>query len=124
MTTQSPPSPESTEVHITRAGDGVPFTPTADHHGVQPVRLHGGDACPTERLTATRSQFAAGAWVDPGPMTAETLYVLLAGELTMEVPDRGPTELITGDSAYLPKGAVRSLYAGKAGATLLVVRAP
>ncbi|MET0455770.1 MAG: hypothetical protein ABW137_28340 [Mycobacterium sp.] len=57
-------------------------------------------------------------------MTGETLYVLLAGELTMDVADREPAALNVGDSAYLPKGAVRSIRAGRTGATLLVVRNP
>jgi quercetin dioxygenase-like cupin family protein len=57
-------------------------------------------------------------------VTGETLYVLLAGELTMEFADREPTVLKVGDSAYLPRGAVRSIRAGRIGATLLVVRNP
>jgi mannose-6-phosphate isomerase-like protein (cupin superfamily) len=124
MTNLIPPSRESASGHIARADGGVPVTPTADHHGVQPRRLHGGDAGPTERLVATRSRFDPGAWVDPGPVTGETLYVLLAGELSMEIADRESTVLNVGDSAYLPKGTVRSLRSGRTGATLLVVRNP
>lgn len=124
MTNPSPASNEPARVHIARSDGGVPVAPTADHHGVQPSRLHGGDAGPTERLIATRSRFDPGAWVDSGPVTGETLYVLLAGELTMDVADREPAALNVGDSAYLPKGAVRSIRAGRTGATLLVVRNP
>ena len=124
MTNLSPPSKESARVHITRSDGGVRVTPTADHHGVQPTRLHGGGADPTESLIATRSRFDPGARVDSGPVTGETLYVLLAGELTMEFADREPSVLKVGDSAYLPRGAVRSIRAGRIGATLLVVRNP
>jgi quercetin dioxygenase-like cupin family protein len=124
MTNLSPPSRESARVHIARSDGGVLVTPSADHHGVQPSRLHGGEASATERLIATRSRFDPGAWVDSGPVTGETLYVLLAGELTMEVADREPTALNVGDSVYLPKGVVRSIRAGRTGATLLVVRNP
>lgn len=124
MTNLKSPSREPAGVHFTRAGGGVPVIPAADHHGVEPRRLHGADAGATERLIATCSRFAAGAWVDPGPVTGETLYVLLAGQLTIYLPDRQPTVLNTGDSAYLPKGAVRSIRAGQTAATLLVVRNP
>lgn len=122
MTGENSPPPAHICVHVTTAGSGVPFSAAADHHGVQSTRLHGGEAGPTERLVATRSEFAAGAWVEPGPMRSETLYVLLAGELIMEIPDRAPISLGPGDSAYLPKGTVRSLAAGKSGASMLVVR--
>jgi quercetin dioxygenase-like cupin family protein len=88
------------------------------------VRLHGGAAGTTERLTAGRSHFTSGARVDRGPVSGETLYVVVAGELALEIADQEISLLQVGDSAYLPKGTVRALHAGQDGATILVVRNP
>jgi quercetin dioxygenase-like cupin family protein len=111
-------------VRITRADEGVPFTPNDDHHGVYPVRLHGGAAGATDRLNAGRSRFTPGARVDRGPVTGETLYVVVSGELTLDVDGPGCSLLRTGDSVYLPKGTMRALCAGPDGATILVIRNP
>ncbi len=109
-------------MHVTRRGTGVPFTPGADHHGVRPTRLHGREAGPTERLAATRSEFEAEGFVEAGPVSGETVYVLLTGQLTIEADGRR-TALSAGDSVHLPSGTVRSLRAGGEPASLLVVRA-
>lgn len=118
------PKPPGTNVRITRADEGLPFTPTDDHHGVYPVRLHGGAAGATDRLNAGRSHFTSGARVDRGPVTGETLYVVIDGELSLDVDRLGCALLRTGDSVYMPKGTMRALCAGPDGATILVVRNP
>lgn len=118
----------STQQHIrariTRADAGIPFTPAADHHGVHAVRLHGGVAGNTDLLTAGRSHFSAGARVDRGPVSGETLYVVVAGELALQIADQEISLLRVGDSAYLPKGTMRAIHAGQDGATILVIRNP
>lgn len=113
---------EQSPVHVTRAEAGVAFTPGSDHHGVSPRRLHGQEAGVTDHLAVTRSEFAPGSRVDAGPVSGETLYVVLSGELTIEAGGRR-TALSRGDSVHLPRGTVRSLRAGEAPATVLVVRA-
>lgn len=124
MTQPNSPQEVSSAVRITRADEGLPFTPNGDHHGVYPVRLHGGAAGATDRLNAGRSHFTPGARVDRGPVTGETLYVVIDGELTLDVDDPGCSLLRAGDSVYLPKGTVRALRAGADGATILVIRNP
>jgi quercetin dioxygenase-like cupin family protein len=109
-------------VHVARAGAGIPFTPAPDHHGVSPVRLHGGEAGPTDHLVIGRSSFAPGAKVDPGPVAADTVYVVLDGGLQLVVGDE-PIALSTGDSVHLPAGTVRGIRADSGPATILVVRA-
>ena len=118
------PPHEHTRARITRADAGIPFTPTDDHHGVHPVRLHGGAAGRTDLLTAGRSHFSSGARVDRGPVSGETLYIVVAGELALQIADEKTSLLRAGDSAYLPKGTLRALHAGQDGATILVIRNP
>lgn len=108
-------------MHVTRNGDGVEFTPADDHHGVRPVRLHGREAGATDHLVVTRSEFSVGASVDPGPVSGETVYVLLAGQLTIEAAGQRAT-LSAGDSVHLPDGTVRALQTGDVPASVLVVR--
>jgi quercetin dioxygenase-like cupin family protein len=115
---------QHTKARVTRADAGIPFTPTDDHHGVRPVRLHGGAAGTTDLLTAGRSHFSSGARVDRGSVTGETLYIVVSGELALQIADQEISLLRAGDSAYLPKGTVRALRAGQDGATVLVVRNP
>jgi quercetin dioxygenase-like cupin family protein len=109
-------------VHVTRNGAGVRFAPNADHRGVRPLRLHGREAGATDHLVITRSEFAIGASVDPGPVSGETVYYLLSGELTIEADEQRVT-LQPGDSVHLKDGTVRSLEAGSIAAGVLVVRA-
>ena len=109
-------------VQVTRAGAGIPFSPAADHHGVTPVRLHGGEVGPTDHLVVGRSSFAPGARVDPGPVAADTVYLVLDGGLQLRV-DGEPIALGAGDSVHLPAGTVRGLRADTGPATVLVVRA-
>ena len=109
-------------VQVTRSGEGVPFTPAADHIGVTPVRLHGGEAGPTDNLVVGRSTFAPGARVDLGPVAAETVYFVLEGALQLLVGGE-PVDLGTGDSVHLHAGTVRGLRADAGPATVLVVRA-
>lgn len=108
-------------IRVTRAGAGVPFQPADDHHAVTPQRLHGREAGATDHLVVTRSEFAPGASVDSGPVAGETVYFLLAGQLTIQA-DGAETTLGPGDAAYLPDRAVRALRAGDAPATVLVAR--
>ena len=109
-------------VHVARAGEGVPFTPGADHHGVTPLRLHGGEAGPTDHLVVGRSSYAPGARVDPGPVPADTVYLVLEGSIDL-VADGERLTLGPGDSAHLPAGTVRSISVGVHASTTLVVRA-
>jgi quercetin dioxygenase-like cupin family protein len=109
-------------VHVTRNGAGVRFQPSADHRGVRPLRLHGREAGATDQLVITRSEFTVGASVDPGPVSGETVYYLLSGELTLEADGQQVT-LQPGDSVLLKDGTVRSLETGSIAATVLVVRA-
>ena len=124
MTPTSSNSCHAVRARITRADDGIPFIPADDHHGVHPVRLHGGAAGATERMSVGRSYFSPAARVDRGPVAGETLYVVVTGELNVQIADQESTPLRAGDSAYLPKGTARALQAGTDGATIIVIRNP
>ena len=107
---------------VTRAGAGIAFPPAADHHGVTPVRLHGGEAGLTDHLVVGRSSFVTGARVDPGPVAADTVYLVLDGALDLVV-DGERIALREGDSVHLPAGTVRAIRADAGPASVLVVRA-
>ena len=109
-------------IHITRHGAGVPFTPGPDHHGVTPQRLHGREAGETDHLVVTRSEFAAGASVEAGPVPGETVYIVQAGALTVSAAGRTVT-LTAGDSIHLTGGTVRALQSASSPASVVVVRA-
>lgn len=108
-------------VHVTRQGAGVPFTPGPDHHGVTPQRLHGREAGQTDHLVVTRSEFAAGASIEAGPVPGETVYIVLAGALTLSAAGQTVT-LTAGDSVHLPGGTVRAPQSGSSPASIVVVR--
>jgi len=123
VASQSPPQ-QYARARIARADAGIPFTPADDHHGVDAVRLHGGTAGATDQLTVGRSHFNPGARVDRGAVSGETLYIVVAGELALQIADEEAALLRVGDSAYLPKGTTRALHAGPDGAAIMVIRNP
>ena len=69
-------------MRVTRLADAEPFSPV-DHSEVGPVRLQGGESTPTSRFTVAPSQYLPGGRADPAPQAAETVYVVVVGELVM-----------------------------------------
>lgn len=94
-------------MRITRLADAEPFNP-AGHSGVGPVRLQGGEATPTEHLTVALSHYLPGGEAEMAPQPAETIYVVVAGELVV-VSEGTEETLYPYDSVHFTPGTVRSV---------------
>ncbi|NDZ79297.1 cupin domain-containing protein [Streptomyces sp. SID10853] len=72
-------------IDITRLSQAQPFQP-ADHHGVGPVQLFGGEDY-DGAVTAALSHYLPGGRADMSPVPTETLYIVLTGTLTIDAED-------------------------------------
>lgn len=80
------------------------------HDGVTAVRLQGHEASSTDRFWVGLSTYAPGGAAQLSPAAEETVYIVLDGELAVQVPDEGLDRLLrAGDSIHLPKGTIRSV---------------
>lgn len=94
-------------MRVTRLADGAPFDPPG-HHGVGPVRLQGGEATPTERITVALSHYLPGGRAEAAAQASETIYVVVAGELTM-ISEGVEETLRPYDSVRFTTGTVREV---------------
>jgi uncharacterized cupin superfamily protein len=78
------------------------------HLDVDAVRLQGREAGPTDRFWIGLSEYRPGGIAQQSPASEETVYVVIAGELTLTV-EGVQTTLGPGDSVHLSKGSVRTL---------------
>lgn len=108
-------------MRISRLADATPFDPPG-HRGVGPVRLLGGDAAPTDGVTVALSHYLPGGEAEMAPQPAETVYVVLDGELVMT--SEGAEETLRRyDSAHFTAGTVRSVVnRTQLPASMLVIR--
>jgi mannose-6-phosphate isomerase-like protein (cupin superfamily) len=109
-------------MRVTRIEDAEPFTPVG-HAGVGPVRLQGGSKTPTEKFTVALSHYLPGAEAQLAPQDAETVYVLLSGNLVMAAD--GVEETIGAlDSVHYTVGTMRTVEnRTNLPASMLVIRA-
>ena len=109
-------------MRITRIDEAQSFEPVG-HTGVRPVRLQGDDATPTEAVTVVLSHYLPGGDAEESPQPAETIYVMVVGELVF-TSDGQQARLGPMDSAHFTVGTVRSVKnESDAPATMLVIRA-
>lgn len=102
-----------------RIGDAATFQP-GGHTGVFPVRLVG--TAPDEPISVVLSSYEPGAHAEWSPVALDTVYVLLAGRLTISL-DNEQIELACLDSVFLPAGCVRAVDNFTAEpASMLVIR--
>jgi quercetin dioxygenase-like cupin family protein len=110
-------------VHLVRAADAVPYDPP-NHSWVGARRLQGLEAGGPTSCAVAISEYPAGASAGTAPTPADTVYVVLAGQLTVTTSD-GDIALDVHDSVFLPSGTVRAVRNDSdAHATLLVVVTP
>jgi mannose-6-phosphate isomerase-like protein (cupin superfamily) len=109
-------------MRVTKLDDAEPFSPV-DHEGVGPVRLQGGESMPTDKFTVVLSHYLPGAEAQLAPQAAETVYVVISGELVMT--SEGAEETLGGfDSVHFTPGTLRTVEnRTKLPATMLVIRA-
>jgi quercetin dioxygenase-like cupin family protein len=91
-------------MRIARLADAEPFDPPG-HDKVGPVRLLDAGA-PGEQITVTLSHYLPGGQAQTAAQPAETVYVVLAGELEMTSEDVRET-LRPYDCAHFTAGTVR-----------------
>lgn len=109
-------------MRVTRIADAEPFTPV-DHDGVGPVRLQGGTTTPTSDFTVALSHYLPGALAKLAPQEAETVYVVLSGELVMAAEGSEET-LRSFDSVHFTTGTLRTVEnRTHLPASMLVIRA-
>jgi mannose-6-phosphate isomerase-like protein (cupin superfamily) len=107
---------------ITRAVS-APSYAAPNHTDVDAVRLQGREAGPTDAFWVGESTYRPGGIANRAPVRAESVYVVLSGELTLTVDDQ-LAKLGAGDSVHLPQGVEREVEnRSSAPATMLVVMA-
>ncbi len=94
-------------MRVTKIGNAEPFSPVG-HVGVGPVRLQGGQATPTTDFTVALSHYLPGGIAELAPQTAETVYVVLSGELVM-ASDGVEEVLAAFDSVHFTVGTTRTV---------------
>ncbi len=109
-------------MRVTRIADAEPFNPIG-HDGVGPVRLQGGASTPTSDFTVALSHYLPGGAAQLAPQEAETVYVVLSGELVMA--SEGTEETLgANDSVHFTVGTLRSVEnRTNLPASMLVIRA-
>ena len=109
-------------MRVTKIDDAEPFAPVG-HTGVGPVRLQGGVSTPTTDFTVALSHYLPGGAAELAPQDAETVYVVLSGELTME-SEGEIAVLCPNDSVHYTVGTMRTVEnRTHLPATMLVIRA-
>ena len=109
-------------MRVTRIVEAEPFDPVG-HVGVGPVRLQGGASTPTTDFTVALSHYLPGGTAQLAPQEAETVYVVLSGELVM-ASDGVEETLGAYDSAHFTAGTLRTVEnRTNLPASMLVIRA-
>ena len=95
-------------MNVTRACDAPTYDAPA-HHRVSTARLQGLEAGPTERFWVGVSLYQPDGMAEKAAAPAETVYVVLEGELVIYTDD-GETVLGRLDSMHLAKGEMRAIH--------------
>lgn len=108
-------------MQITRFADARPYV-APKHFDMRSLRLQGFDASTVQFAWVGLSHFlpGGGAQMDASPL--EKIYVVLAGEVTVELGDGSKHVLHEMDSCFIPGGEARAVRNyGNEVATMLVV---
>lgn len=108
-------------MQITRFADARAYV-APKHFDMRSLRLQGFDASDAQVAWLGLSHFlpGGGAHMDASPL--EKIYVVLAGEITIELADRTTHVLGPLDSCFIPGGEARAVRNyGNDVATMLVV---
>ena len=108
-------------MQITRFADAQRYD-APKHFDMRSLRLQGFDASAAKFAWVGLSHFLpqGGAEMDAGPL--EKIYVVLSGEVTLQLADGSTQVLKALDSCYIPAGESRAIRnEGNSVATMLVV---
>ena len=110
---------ETLEYMVTQIEDAVAYEP-AGHYDVTPLRLH-SDSDLDGYITAGLSTFEIGGYADMAVTTAEMLYYIVEGEMTITTDDGEVHVLQTGDSIHFGVGVGREPVNTNDGQTKMLV---
>ena len=94
-------------MHVVRLADAEPFDPPG-HHGVGPVRLHGSPGTTPTAPAVTLSHYLPGGQAEMAPQPADTVYVVISGELVM-ISEGSEETLRPLDSVHFTAGTRRQV---------------
>ena len=86
-------------MNVTRFSEAQGYV-AANHHDCEAVRLQGAEVSPVTSFWVGVSNFAPGGGADWDTTSAEKVYVVLEGEVTVETEDESVT-LHAKDSVFL-----------------------
>ena len=95
-------------MQITRFGDAQAYE-VPGHHDVRTLRLQGFDASDSKFAWAGLSQFLPGGGAEMDASPLEKIYVVLEGEMTVELGDGTIGKLGKLDSCYIAGGVSRAV---------------
>ena len=108
-------------MEITRFSDARAYT-APKHHDMRGLRLQGFDASSASFAWTGLSHFLPGGGAEMDSSPLEKIYVVLAGEVTIELADGTVETLHAFDSCFIPGNEARAIRnQGNAVATMLVV---
>ena len=108
-------------MQITRINDARPYI-APKHHDMRGLRLQGFDASSSTFAWTGLSHFLPGGGAEMDTSSLEKIYVVLAGEIRIELGDGNVEVLGPLDSCFIPGGEARQISnVGNAVATMLVV---
>lgn len=95
-------------MQITRFGDARRYD-VPGHHGMRALRLQGFDASDSKFAWAGLSQFLPGGGAEMDASPLEKIYVVLEGEVTVELGDGTIEKLGKLDSCHIGGGVSRAV---------------
>lgn len=95
-------------MEITHFGDARPYT-APGHFDMRGLRLQGFDASSATFAWAGLSHFLPGGGAEMDSSPLEKIYVVVAGEVTIELGDGTTERLAQYDSCFIPGGEARAI---------------
>lgn len=107
-------------MHVTRFKDAKSYS-APKHHDMRALRLQGFDASTSRFAWIGLSHFLPGGCAEMDESPLEKIYVVLSGDITIELGDGQIAVLGPMDSCFIPGGEARAVRNdGNAVATMLV----
>lgn len=108
-------------MEVTRFADARRYD-APKHYDMRSLRLQGFDASAASFAWTGLSHFLPGGGAEMDVSPLEKIYVVLDGEITVELGDGATETLCRFDSCFIPGGEARAIRnEGNAVATMLVV---
>ena len=95
-------------MEITRFGTAKAYT-APKHHDMRGLRLQGFDASSSSFAWTGLSHFLPGGGAEMDSSPLEKIYVVVAGEIAIELGDGTVERLAQYDSCFIPGGEARAI---------------